>query len=51
MTYPDTWVAYGKVFDEDDKPHHGLIVPLYAIAGHLHQYEIYATFDELQGQE
>ncbi len=29
MTYPDAWVACGKVFDEDDKPHHGLMVTLY----------------------
>ena len=28
-TYPDAWVACGKVFDEDDKPHHGLMVTLY----------------------
>ena len=29
MTYPDAWVACGKVFDENDKPHHGLMVTLY----------------------
>ena len=29
MTYPDAWVACGKVFDDDNKPHHGLMVTLY----------------------
>lgn len=29
MTYPDAWVACGKVFDEEEKPHHGLMVTLY----------------------